>query len=353
MLPKGVRERANGVFQYNVMYKGKRVSGTESTQEKASQEREKALAQLVREYNEQSVGIIDINQKPKSATLQSMVSYTYATRWRGQKAERTHMINCELLMRFFTKDIYIKDITTQKVNDYVEYLIRNGAANSTINRKLSTLSAILKTAEDNDIETAQPKLRRRKEYKGRERFITKDEETVMLDTLERWDMVSHRDAVIVLIDTGMRCGELFKLQKNDIDFKAGKNGALRLWVTKNDRARSVPITTRVREVMQRRVENIKDTDFVFPFSYAWLRQGWNRLKTCLGYEDDPMFVLHILRHTCASRLVQSGVPLVEVQKWLGHTSIQTTIRYSHLAPSSLYQVVDVLEDYTKSEELVS
>lgn len=41
---------------------------------------------------------------------------------------------------------------------------------------------------------------------------------------------------------------------------------------------------------------------------------------------------HLLRHTFASRLVQAGVPLRTVAGWMGHTTIQTTMRYAHLAP---------------------
>ena len=40
--------------------------------------------------------------------------------------------------------------------------------------------------------------------------------------------------------------------------------------------------------------------------------------------------LHDLRHSCATLLLRNGVPLPEIQKWLGHSNIITTQRYSHL-----------------------
>ena len=52
---------------------------------------------------------------------------------------------------------------------------------------------------------------------------------------------------------------------------------------------------------------------------------------------------HILRHTFASHLVMRGVPLKAVQELLGHTTIQMTMRYSHLAPEIGRQAVAVLE----------
>ena len=56
----------------------------------------------------------------------------------------------------------------------------------------------------------------------------------------------------------------------------------------------------------------------------------------------PDIRFHALRHTYASWLVQSGVPLRAIQDLLGHTSLKMTERYAHLAPQHLLDAVDLM-----------
>lgn len=55
------------------------------------------------------------------------------------------------------------------------------------------------------------------------------------------------------------------------------------------------------------------------------------------------FRIHDLRHTCAAWLVSAGIPLTEVRDLLGHSTIQMTERYAHLAPENVRAAVAVLE----------
>ena len=55
-----------------------------------------------------------------------------------------------------------------------------------------------------------------------------------------------RDTIIVLIDTGLRCGELWRLTGRDVDFT---HDMVSVWQTKADMPRSVPMTRRVRAIM--------------------------------------------------------------------------------------------------------
>lgn len=346
-LPTGIRKRGNS-YQYIVTHEGKQYSGTADTLEGAIAER-KNMAYLLTKNNPptipkaESIAVPSSSKLriPRNMSMQEAVNKACGLRWEDTKAERTSMLNANSLIKYFGKTTPVSNITTEAVHDLIISLKQQGLSNATINRKLSCLSVILKIAEDCGATTASPNLSRRKEYKGRERFLTEKEEQDAIALLSSWGKDDHRDAFIVLLDTGMRTGELFKLQAKDADFKQGKYGILTLWRTKNDLPRSVPMTYRVSSIVKERVNACKNSNEpIFNFNQWWLRSTWDRLKSNLGLTNDSQFVPHILRHTCASRLVQRGVPLLMVQKWLGHESLQSTMRYSHLSPEALFNVVE-------------
>ena len=111
------------------------------------------------------------------------------------------------------------------------------------------------------------------------------------------------------------------------------------WLTKSGRSRTVPLTTRVKEVVQIPHGRLKG-----PFAMhtqVRFRAIWNEAKAEVGLGTDDQVVPHILRHTCASR-------------WCAAESNQArrsgpairplmTMRYAHLATNDLDSCVAVLE----------
>jgi integrase len=66
-----------------------------------------------------------------------------------------------------------------------------------------------------------------------------------------------------------------------------------------------------------------------------LREAWQKAREATGIDCR----WHDLRHTCASWLVQAGVPIYTVCEFLGHSSVATTKRYAHLAPTHLQDAI--------------
>jgi len=71
--------------------------------------------------------------------------------------------------------------------------------------------------------------------------------------------------------------------------------------------------------------------------------SWRWVRKQMKLEADEEFIIHSLRHTCATRLVNNDIDLYVVKEWLGHSSIQVTEKYAHLSPSKLAHAVCALE----------
>ncbi len=217
----------------------------------------------------------------------------------------------------------------------VETLRQRGNSNATINRKMAALSKLLRKAHRMGDIHSLPEFRRQKERAGRIRFLEPEEEAMLFSAIRKRDEACWRLAIF-LVDTGCRLGEALSLIWNDL-----QAGRATFWVTKSGRSRTVPLTGRAREV----------SDHGRPFgrgpfaslTQVHFRAVWNEAKAEVGLGQDTQVVPHILRHTCASRLVQGGIDIRRVQMWLGHQTLQMTMRYAHLATHDLDPCVDVLE----------
>lgn len=196
------------------------------------------------------------------------------------------------------------------VDELIQYYRSHGNRNSTINRKLAALYKLLRKANKAGLISRLPTYVRLPEKNARIRFLSSDEESAFLARLTAADP-AFGDLFIFLIDTGARIGEALALTHADVH-----NGRATFWITKSGRSRTVPLTKRAREAVERQAsvpggpfKRVRYQNFLYT---------WNKIKKEIGLGDDKQVVPHILRHTCASRLVQAGIDLRRVQAFLGH-----------------------------------
>ena len=275
----------------------------------------------------------------KTKTLLEAYERTFRLHWKGNKSEYTATLNANGVMNVLGRGTVLSDIHTEDVTEMILELEDQGNSGSTINRKLSALSMMLKTARAQwpGCLPEMPALTRRREGQHRIRWMDTKEEATVLAACDALGLKDLKDYIIVAIDTGFRRGELLGFQVEDY-----QGGLLTLHPgeTKSGKGRAIPATQRVHAIINRR-GNFKR--LFAGLTVAKLRWQWVQLRTRLGLDEDTQFVVHMLRHTCASRMVQRGVPLAVVQAWMGHATIATTMRYSHLAPTSLLQGKEALE----------
>lgn len=170
----------------------------------------------------------------------------------------------------------------------------------------------------------------------RTRVLSREEEELLLDACDE-NRSKLRPIIIMALDTGMRRGEIFSLRWRDVDLSA-KLIHIKALNTKTLRSRSVPISPRLFSALEslpnrgkaQRVFGITDT----------VKRSWATAKRVAGITD---LRFHDLRHTCATRLVQGGLPIAEVSRILGHTSITTTFRYANVDDSTFDRMLAILD----------
>jgi integrase len=270
-------------------------------------------------------------------TLGELQNYVYRRYWAGTKSERMADINSRIVVSTIGEDIDIRTINETHIDTLVFELERLGNGNATINRKLATLSKMMTVASERGWISRKPKLDRKREPANRIRFLSPDEENRLLTFVRHIGRGQAAEAFAVLLDTGLRVGEALASKWEDIDLD---RGTITVWRSKADKPRTVPLTARAKKILK----DIRDRTVggSGPFSnieYGYLRHAWIMARAHMGLHGDEQFVIHSLRHTFASRLVQVGVPILTVKELCGHKTIEVTLKYAHLAPHNLIDAI--------------
>ena len=126
-----------------------------------------------------------------------------------------------------------------------------------------------------------------------------------------------------------------------------EQGLLRVAHSKNHKVRYVPMNSALRDLINS-LSPFTGPDGLSPYVFTNLATGtrYKDVAHAFAHVADkaglPDVTFHTLRHTFASRLVQGGATMKAVQELLGHGTMQTTMRYAHLAPNDLRNAVDLL-----------
>ena len=286
--------------------------------------------------------------KTKMPTLSEATRVVYKRRKNGTKSATNFLIGMKHNIKALG-DLPVNKITRPMVNKMMDILKQEHKnSNAVVNQKMGYLRVVLQEMEeDGFIEMIKmPKPRPTKNTKVH--YLTKDMEEELLDYLKKQSFIHINKTsllqeihhiIVCLIDLGCRVNELLSLEKRFVDFD---NNQINFNDRKNDQAVAVPMTNRVQDTMKIFCCNKKDFDNIFSLNYSELNAIWQKARKDLGYADKKFYTLHLCRHTCASRLVQRGVPILLVKDWLGHEDIENTMIYAHLQPKALHSYVEVL-----------
>src|ERR1035437_6686841 len=226
------------------------------------------------------------------------------------------------------------------------------------NRVLGLLSAIFNYGIKNKWTTENPARGIQKFHEEkRERFLTIEEMQKLRESIEGYSDVSARNALLLLMLTGSREGEVLKAEWEQFDLARG------VWTkpfsnTKQKRVEHIPLSPAALKLLQSMMP-MNATGPLFPGRSGGARvsliRPWRQVCKTAGLVEEiavegkrgtlkryrPTLRVHDLRHNFASHLASNGVSLQVVGKLLGHSQIATTMRYSHLQDSALRDATGV------------
>jgi integrase len=271
----------------------------------------------------------------------------------------------------------LSSLTQWDVQRYSADMLKKDIKRMTINRRTATLKACLSKAAQWGVIEYSPLAGLKRlsvdEFE-RIRFLSDEEEIALRKALgtrqdlqreeriryNQWRVARHMrpyptlngraftdhimPIVLLALNTGMRRGEIFKLEWSDLEFSR-KQLRVKGLATKTGRTRYLPLNKEALRVLQEAKEYKQSSRYVFPSPVTGkpfdnINTAWRQVLTDAQIEG---FRFHDLRHTFASNLVMNSIDLNTVRELLGHRDLTMTLRYAHLAPQHNAEAVAVLD----------
>lgn len=168
------------------------------------------------------------------------------------------------------------------------------------------------------------------------------EEVITL--IKKTDNIKHRAILMTGYAAGLRVSEIVQLKLFDID---SKRMMIHLRGAKGKKDRMVPLSSKLLETLRLYYKVYKPKEYLFEgqdggcYSSRSVQLILSHAKLKAGVKKKGS--THMLRHSYATHLLESGTDIRFIQELLGHNSIKTTFRYTHVSQKSLEKVGSPLD----------
>jgi integrase len=308
------------------IHNGRRIQHSTGTadQAKAQEYHDKLKASL---WDQERLGV-----KPRRTWNEAVVKYLAETSHKAsQSDDKTHLRWVDR----FLNGVMLDRIDRELLDRIMTARKAEGVANSTVNRTLEVVRAVLRRAAfDWDWIAKAPRVRMLPEPKRRIRWLTREEADRLIGALPEHLAAMARFS----LETGLRRANVTGLLWSQVDLTRRT-----AWVhadqAKARKAIAVPLSATAVIVIREQIG--KHSTHVSSFRGRPVRQvntkAWRQALKRVGIED---FRWHDLRHTWASWHVQAGTPLPVLQELGGWQVLEMVLKYAHLASDHLAPYVD-------------
>jgi site-specific recombinase XerD len=294
------------------------------------------------------------NEQKLRAISLSKFTEEYLSSRRGEQISSGQLKELRSSLTFLQKvvgDVALQSITVQQCETFITqgWKATGWSSLYTAKKHYQNLSHAFKTAVRWQYIRENPftRIKKPKPIEQLPEYLNRKDTALFYDSLPEvtpWHR-RFKNIFLLVVNSGLRLGEIQNLERRDIDFKK-KEIYIRPksnWSPKSRRARVVPMSEdAVRALRSQLYENansenerIRESVYLFPNPYGFplsprvIEMPFNEMARQL-FPERPKLHFHSLRHTYASFLCESGVPLQEIQKILGHSTIRMTEVYARL-----------------------
>jgi integrase len=293
--------------------------------------------------HELALGRIGIEPKIKAPTFKQAADdflvWSKAEHAGQPTTYQRYYFSCQSLKKYFGA-VKVDRINKKTVEDFIVWRsaqtsrkTKDSIKRETVNHELTLLKAVFNRLVDAKILRDNP-ARKVKQLKANERnfhVITHAEEKLYLLAAPQ----PLSDVAILILETGMRCGEVYRIRRQDVSQTKGF-----LQVVKGKTAssiRQVHLSERAQAVLRYRAEKFAGEN-LFPQNDIDGNKPTDTLdkKHRATIRNLKMnFRLYDARHTFASRAVENGIDLLVLASILGHSDLKMVMRYAH--PSETFK----------------
>lgn len=258
------------------------------------------------------------------------------------RSHRTAESYVEYAQRFIVhfRGRSIQEIGSLEIQEYLNDMVLNrGYSYSTLNIHISAIRSFYNLVfriSLQDIELPRPKL-----AKDLPKVLSMGEIQRMIESIAN---KKHQLIISVLYSTGMRRAEILALKTVDIDLESG---TIRIH-GKGNKFRTAYISKNLHKLLTGYLKAYKPAVYLLEgqggqqYSETSIEKVIKQSARRAGITK--RVTPHMLRHSFATHLISKGAALPYVQKLLGHTSIQTTMIYTHVADNDLKNLPNPLDD---------
>lgn len=241
---------------------------------------------------------------------------------------------------------HIDDVTPHVLRAYLTYLQESHSAGG-VDAYWRAISAFLSFLERDDVLAVNPlrKLRRPKVDRPLQAPIAIADIRAMLATCKGGGVLDRRDAAIihVLLDTGVRAGELTRLNIADVDFATG---VVAIHKAKSRKGREVFVSAVTRRALRAYLRMRSDDKplFLTHGTGGEHRITYDGLRSAIESRADKARIalpqLHAFRRTFAITSWRNGVDVTAIARMMGHGSLPVVMRYIAAETSDLAAIHD-------------